>query len=292
MRGVPEGATRVAMLQTGEVDVANNMPGELLDTIRKDSKLRLVSLKAGTGWLELMSLDRPDHPLKDIKVRQAVSLAIDRKAISDAEMGGMASLEGNFIPDDWPGALKRPMPPFDAAKARQLLAEAGYPDGFEVSAYTPLPPYFSWGERVVSQLRAVGIRTQLNTLERATFYERQAPGPNRQKGFQMPLSGSPGDAAARIRESATCKGTFSSICDPEIEKRMTAYDESTDTKARETILNDVQTYILDQYLIVPILRQAFSNVLGPRIANKAEDIEGAIPQYVYLGPYEDIQLTG
>jgi ABC-type oligopeptide transport system substrate-binding subunit len=108
----------------------------------------------------------------------------------------------------------------------------------------------------------------------------------------MPLSGSPGDAAARIRESATCKGTFSGLCDPEIEKRMTAYDEALDAKQRETILNDVQTLILDQYLIVPILRQAFINTLGPRIANKPEEIEGAIPQYVYLGPYEDIQLTG
>ena len=291
MRGVPEGATRLAMLQTGEVDVANQMPGDLLDTVRRDPKLRLVPLKAGTAWVEI-TLDSPDHPLKDIRVRQAVSLAIDRKAISDAEHGGMASLEGNFVPDDWPGALKRPMPPFDAAKAKQLLAEAGYPDGFEVSAFTPLPPYFSWGERVVGQLRAVGIRTQLNTLERAAFYERLAPGPNRQKGLIMPLSGSPGDAAGRIRESATCKGTFSSLCEPEIEKRMQAYEDSTNPQERETILNDVQTYILDQYLIIPILRQAFINVLGPRIANKPEDIEGAIPQYVYLGPYEDIQLTG
>jgi peptide/nickel transport system substrate-binding protein len=290
MRGVPEGATRVAQLQTGEVDVANQMPGELLDTLNRDSKLRVVPLKGAPGWLELMSLDKPDHPLKDVQVRQAVSLAIDRQAISDAEMGGLASLEGNWIPEDWPGALKRPMPPFDLAKAKQLLADAGVPDGFDVSGFTPLPPYFSWAERVVSQLRAVGIRTQVNTMERAAFYEKLTPGPNRLKGFAMPLSGAPGDAAARIRENAMCQGAFSSLCLPEIDDRMKRYDSSTDMQERKKLLDEVQAYLLDNYLIIPVLRQAFINCLGSRVANKAEEVEGSIPQYNYLGPYEDIVL--
>ena len=87
-----------------------------------------------------------------------------------------------------------------------------------------------------------------------------------------------------------CEGSFSGVCVPEIEERMKRYDSTTDPKQRETLLNEVQNYILDQYLIVPVARQALTNVLGPRIANKAEDIEGSIPQYVYLGPYEDIEL--
>jgi peptide/nickel transport system substrate-binding protein len=289
MRGIPEPATRLALIQTGEVDVFNMVTGELLDTVRKDSNLRMVPLRGAPGWLEIAP-DRPDSPLKDIRVRQAISMAIDRQAISDAEMGGQGALEGNWIPEDWPGALKRPTPPFDLTKARQLMVEAGVPNGFEVSSFTPLPPYFSWGERVVSQLRAINIRTQVNTMERAAFYEQLAPGPNRLKGFIMPLSGAPGDAAARIRENAVCEGAFSGICLPEIDNRMKRYDTSVDPKEREALLNEAQAYIVDNYLIVPILRQAFTNVLGPRIANKAEDIEGSIPQYVYIGPYEDIEL--
>jgi peptide/nickel transport system substrate-binding protein len=289
MRGIPEPATRLALIQTGEVDVFNMVPGELLDTVRRDPKLRMVPLRGAPGWLEI-SPDRPDSPLNDIRVRQAISLAIDRQAISDAEMGGQAVLEGNWIPEDWQGALKRPTPPFDLTKARQLMVEAGVPSGFDVSSFTPLPPYFSWGERVVSQLRAINIRTQINTMERAAFYEQLAPGPNRLKGFIMPLSGAPGDAAARIRENAVCDGAFSGICVPEVTERMKRYDASIDPKERETLLNEVQAYIVDNYLIVPILRQAFTNVLGPRITNKPEDIEGSIPQYVYIGPYEDIEL--
>ena len=66
-----------------------------------------------------------------------------------------------------------------------------------ISALSAWPPYGSWGERIVSQLRAVNIRTQANTIERAAFYERLVPGPNRLKGLILILSGAPGDAAAR-----------------------------------------------------------------------------------------------
>jgi len=290
MRGVPEGSTRVAMLQTGESDISNLIPGELLDTIRNDPKLRLAAVQAGPAWLEPMDFDTPDSPLKDIRVRQAVSLALDRQAMSDAEMGGLAKLEGNWIPSDWPGAIERPTPEMNIDKAKQLLAEAGVPNGFDVSQITPLGGYTSWAERLASQLRTIGVKTQVNVLERGAFYEALAPGPNRVKGFVMQLSGSPGDAAARVRENALCKGTFSSICMPEIEEPMKKYDSSTDPAERKKLLDQVQNFILDQYLVIPILRQALPHGIGPRVANDIKDIEGAIPQYVYTGPYEDLQI--
>jgi ABC-type transport system substrate-binding protein len=288
MRGVPEVATRVAMIQNGEADVVNQMTGEVLAAVQHDSKLRVNPLKGAPGWLE-MAPDRPDSPLKDVRVRQAVSLAID-KAISDAEHGGMASLEGNWIPEDWPGALRRPSYPFDLDKAKQLMAEAGVAGGFDVGTFTPLPPYTSWAERIVSQLRAISVRTQVNTMERAAFYEKLTPGPNRLTGFIMPLSGAPGDAASRIRENAVCAGSFSGICEPEIEERMKKYDASTDPQERQKLLDEVQAYLIDNYLLTLTVRQAFINVLGPRIANPAENVMGSIPQYNYIGPYEDIEL--
>jgi peptide/nickel transport system substrate-binding protein len=290
MRGVPEGATRVALLQTGEADVANLIPGELLDTVRQNPQLKLAPVKAGPVWLELMSLDRPDSPLTDLRVRQAVSLALDRRAINEAEQGGLGPSEGNWIPEDWPGAIQRPSPSFDLSRARQLMTEAGVANGFDVDSITPLPPYFSWAERISSQLRAINIRTKVNTMEREAFYERLAPGPNRLKGFLMQLSGSPGDAAARVRENATCAGAFSGICDPQVEDRMQRYDASTDPTERQALLTEVQNYLLDNYMLVPILRQALIHGIGPRLANKVEDIEGAIPQYVYTGPWEDVVI--
>jgi ABC-type transport system substrate-binding protein len=290
MKGVAEGATRVALLQTGEADVANLIPGELLEVIKRDSNLRLAAVKAGSTTLELMSFDKPDSPLMDVRVRQAVSLALDRQAIDDAEQGGLGPKDGNWIPEDWPGAIQRPRAPFDLAKAKQLMADAGYASGFDVESITPLPPYFSWAERIGSQLRAINIRTKVNSLEREAFYERLTPGPNRLKGFVLQFSGSPGDAAARVRENATCAGTFSGVCIPEVDERMQKYDASADAQERKKLLDEAQAYLLDNYVMVPVQRQALIHGLGPRLANKSEEIEGAIPQYVYTGPWEDVQL--
>jgi len=89
-----------------------------------------------------------------------------------------------------------------------------------------------------------------------------------------------------------CSGAFSGLCSPEIEDRMKKYDASADQAERKKRLDEVQAYLLDNYILIPTVRQAFINVLGPRIANKAEDITGAIPQFAHIGPYQDIQITG
>ncbi len=288
IKGVPEDATRLALMQTGEADVTI-IAGQLIDTIRRDPRFTLVPTRSGASWLECIP-DRADSPLKDARVRQAVSLAIDRKAINDAEMGGMSPIEGNWIPEEYAGALSRPIPPFDAAKAKQLLAEAGVAGGFDVDGITPLPPYFSWGERVIGQLRAVNIRTKLNSLERGAYYERLAPGPNRLKGFVLQFSGAAGDAASRIRENATCKGAFSGTCISEVDAKVKQYDESTDPTERQRLIGEVQAYLLDNYVLLPMPRNVVLSVAGPRLANKPTDVIGAIPQYPFLGPYEDVQL--
>jgi len=289
-KGIPETATRFAVLKTGEADAAYAIQGDLFQTMKQDASLRVVAVQGNPTWLEMMALDKPDHPLKDIRVRQAVSLAIDRKAINDAELGGMSTIGGNWIPIDWPGGLDKPVPPTDLAQAKKLLADAGVADGFEISLLSPLPPYFSWGERLVGQLRAVGIKTNLNTMERAAFYDQMAPGPNHLKGLVLMFSGAPGDAASRIRESAVTGGTFSGLSVPEIDAWMKQYDSSIDMQERKRLVETVQNFILDQYLIVPVCRNVAIWGFGPRLGGKLDDVTGSIPQYNYLGPYEDLVL--
>jgi peptide/nickel transport system substrate-binding protein len=289
LKGIPEGATRAAMLQTGEADITI-VDSTLIETIRRDPRMHFVPTRSAGTWIECMP-DRPDSPLKDIRVRQAVSLAIDRKALNDAEMAGMSPIGGNWIPEEYAGAISRPVPPFDLARSKQLLAEAGVANGFEVDSITPLPPYFSWAERVGSQLRAVGIRTKVNQLERGTFYTKLAPGADRQTGFILQFAGAPGDAASRLREYAVCNGSFSGLCTDEVDSRMTRFESSTDEKTRQALLNEVQAYLLDNYLMLPMPRNVLLNVGGPRLVNKPTDVIGAIPQYPFVGPYEDLQVT-
>ena len=183
------------------------------------------------------------------------------------------------------------MPPTDIAKAKQLLADAGYPNGFDVSALTPLPPYFSWGERLVSQLRAINVKTTMNTMERAAFYDAMGPGPSRLKGFVLMFSRRSGDAARTHRESAVTNGTFSGLSIPEIDDWMKQYDSSTDMQERKRLVEQVQKFTLEQYLMIPVCRNVAIWGFGPRLVNpRLEDVVGSIPQYNFLGPYEDMTI--
>ena len=292
IRGVAEEATRVAALQSGEVDVMNQVTGPLIDTVKSDPNLTLAPVLGSPFWLEMPGLEKPDNPFNNVKVRQAMSLAIDRDAINQAESQGLSIPLGNWIPNNWPGAIEWPVFPHDLARARQLMAEAGYPNGFEVEQVTPLPPYNSLAERVISQIREIGIRAKLNIMERAAFNQKMTEGPEAFKGMIVNISGAPGDAASRIRAFAICppKGSTSRTCVPEIDEKFERYEKSADPREREKLLTEIQTYMLENHVFIPLYRQAFILAVGPRIANKWEEIAGAIPQYGHLGPYEDIRL--
>ena len=182
MVSVPEAATRVAMLERGEADIVYFIPGELIDRVKNNPKLRLAPVVSGNWWLEFPGFQNPSNPFHDKRVRQAISLAVDRDAINDAECGGMGVVDGNWINNDVEYGLEWPKWPRDLAKAKQLMAEAGFPNGFNVDWVTPTPNYYSRGERIVSQLQAIGIRSRLQVMERGVYPEEDAGRPARVAG--------------------------------------------------------------------------------------------------------------
>lgn len=291
IKGVTEDATRLAAIQTGEADLNVTVQGLLVDTARQDPNLKLTGvMTGGTFWLEMPGFEEPDHPFNNVKVRQAVSLALDRQAMGDAEEAGFAGMEGNWIPSDWPGALERPLPEHNLEQAKQLMVEAGYPAGFEVPDLTPFPPYFSMGERIISALREIGIRTRLSSMERGAFLTKVSGGPGQFQGLLLNYASQPGDAASRIRTYATCGSNSSRICLPEIEEKLKQYDASVDLQEREQLIKEIQSYMLDNYIFIPVYRHAIITAQGPRIANPPEEIWGAIPQFPAFGPYEEARL--
>src|SRR4029077_20732596 len=97
------------------------------------------------------------------------SHALDRNALNQAETLGLSRPTGALIPRVLEFAKPYDPPRYDPAVAKKLLAEAGYPNGFDAGDLTPFPPFFSLGEGLVNYLQAVGIKTRLRTMERAAF---------------------------------------------------------------------------------------------------------------------------
>src|SRR5204863_7732760 len=105
---------------------------------------------------------------------------------------------GVVIPRVMDFALQVEPPAFDPAKAKQLLAEAGYPNGLDAGELVPIPPFFTLGEAVVNDLNAVGIRTRMRQMERATFYASWRE--KKLRGLCITGVGNSGNAASRVQE--------------------------------------------------------------------------------------------
>ncbi|HVH74977.1 MAG TPA: ABC transporter substrate-binding protein [Stellaceae bacterium] len=292
---VPDPATRVAMLERGEADIVYNVPGDLVQRIKNNPKLMLAPVVSGNFWLEFPGFQNPKNPFHDKRVREAVSLAIDRDAVNDAESAGLGRVDGNWINDDVEYGIEWPKWPHDIAKAKKLMAEAGFPNGFTIDWLTPAPPYYSRGERVLSQLQAIGIRGRLQTLERAVYTKRREAGLKEWPGVNIVFAGARiGASWANWYESDfKCGGLLSAdaFCVTDLDDKYRQYLASDKPAERKQLAEEIQRGILENYYFVPVYRHAFMNAIGPRIA--AKRWQDVFPSYVSTGyayPWEDIRL--
>jgi len=196
MRPIPNATTRVAALLSGDIDIMDAVPTVDLERLKKNPNVTLSS--SVTSRLMFLA---PDHhrdnspfvtdnagkpitgkgPLRDVRVRQAISKAIDRRAIAARIMDGAAEPAGQLVPKGFlgfdPGVAA---PAHDPEGARKLLAEAGYPKGFKLTMQIPQNRYLNdvaTGEAIAQMLTRVGIETKIEAypigilLTRATKLE-------------------------------------------------------------------------------------------------------------------------
>jgi peptide/nickel transport system substrate-binding protein len=286
MRTITDESTRAAAVKTGEVDVAYLFGGPVAEDLKRTPGVQIKApLLYGVYWLDFLDQWDPKSPWKDRRVRQAASLAIDRKAINQAEMLGLGRAAGAFVPPEFDFALKLEPPAHDPKRAKQLLAEAGYPNGFDAGDLTPLPPYTSLGEAVSNFLSEVGIRTRVRTMERATFMSNWQD--RKVKGLLIGATGAAGNAAARLEPFFTRNGIYAYGSLPEIDDLFQRQAKETDRGKREALLHQIQKIVADQVLAAPIFQQGFLCGVGPRVAEPAL---GLIQGFPYVGPAEDARL--
>jgi peptide/nickel transport system substrate-binding protein len=179
VRFVPDATTEMTELLAGRADWIWNLNPDQFDNVNKLPHLQAVRKEAmRVGYLSLDAGGRTgaDNPLTKLKVRQAIWHAIDRQAIADKLVTGGSRVPGApcFPTQFGCNGEAATLYDYNPAKAKQLLAEAGYPDGFEVELASYVLP--QWGAAVQNYLMAVGIRAKLNQLQVAALIQRAKAG--------------------------------------------------------------------------------------------------------------------
>src|SRR5262249_48326799 len=167
-KSAPDVATRLVMLKSGDADLAYALPGELGAEVQRTPGLTLRPTPfTSTHWLLFADQWDARSPWHDRRVRLAATQAVDRQTINQAESLGFSKITGSIIPTTFDFYWPPPVHPYDPAKARQLLAEAGYPKGFEAGDLWCDVSTTGASEAVLNDLQAVGIKAKLRPLERA-----------------------------------------------------------------------------------------------------------------------------
>jgi peptide/nickel transport system substrate-binding protein len=281
VKGIRDNAARLAAMQTGELDLAFGMTGKVLPQLMGDKNLRWVPNYTSVWYLMFPGYNEPDSLFHDKRVRQAVSLAINRDFLVRQETQGIGKVWGNWISPENRDALRGdgkdlPLPEFSVEKAKQVLGQTKFPTGFEFEWFVPFVPYFDMGERILTDLRAVGIRGKLQSLEGPAFRAKVGQG---RKGFPgnrtivQNIDPRPGGAKANIGVYAVCSSPASIVCEPQIEELWAKHEASTRPEERDRIVKAIQRLLVEDYHLVPIYWNPFVHAIGPKVLPEGKGVE-------------------
>ena len=287
MRSVPDATTRALMVKTGEADMAYALDGIDAEGLQGNPQTKVVATKhASIMWIEFPDQWDPKSPWHDRRLRLAVNYALDREGINKAACLCFCAPAGVIVPRVMEFALQAEPLPYDTQKAKQLLAEAGYPNGIDAGEFPAIPGFPTAAEAVVNDLNAVGIRVNLKQMERAAFYADWRA--HKFHGLFMAGSGSAGNAASRVEAFMYSKGAYASGGYPDIDELFQEQAGERDRKKRETILDQIQQLTIDRAMFAPVYNFSALMGVGPRITKHTIG-------EVYLLPfpsYEDIEIKG
>ncbi|CAH0172813.1 ABC transporter substrate-binding protein [Roseomonas sp. CECT 9278] len=274
-REIANPAARVAQLRTGQVDMIVRVPAADVPTLERDRAIAV--LKAETVYVFNLALDQreptpqvtardgsrlPTNPYRDARVREAIDLAIDRRALAEVAMEGLGTPVSQMVTPGIFGfnpTLTVPTP--NVARARQLLAEAGYPNGFRmVLNFTNnrLPGDNGVGTAMAQMLARVGIEVQAAGQPAAVIFPARARGElsNIMAGWGT-LTGEANyyyaaNAHSNNRELRLGAFNWNGFANANIDRLIQAANVELDDSKREDLLRQVGALFTAQRVVIPI----------------------------------------
>lgn len=280
---VLEPATRLAMVKRGEVDTSSLMTGVFYEDVKKDPNLKAyIAPSTALRFLNITSQWDPKSPWSDVRVRQAASLALDRQTIADVHSPGAGPI-GSLGHKGDPMAIHFPPDPYNPERAKKLLAEAGYPNGFHGGKFYPFESgYWPYGEQIATYFKAVGITVDTVLLDRPAWVAMREGGKMKGGLFNdtspVPTIG----GSLSYLFGAASYGNY-----PDVQAVFDQYKKAVDPKMRKDLIVQVQTMIHEKKMFIPITGSGSYGAFGPRVKGNPY----MIPPLIYFtAPFEDIEL--
>ena len=282
-RFVPNDSARVAALLAGDLDLIDAVPAELLDRVQSNDKLHTQSTIGVLAMFLQMDIGRavtpyattidgqplPKNPLADVRVRRAITTAINRQGLAQRVMQGTEEPAGQLMAPGLDNHVPSLLPPpYDPAKAKALLAEAGYPQGFGLTL-TCTNDRYPGDDRLCQaigqMLTASGIHAKVETTPIAILFRRRAGGGPEGKmdlsmymiGYGPPngLASAGLSSMAETQDRSIGRGgnNYSGYSNPELDKLIRAAEQELDPAKRAALTEQATRIVVDQVVVVPLL---------------------------------------
>eukprot|EP00873_Tetraselmis_striata_P030978 jgi/Tetstr1/451242/TSEL_038278.t1 len=258
---VPEATTRLTMLETGEADIIVDVPGFEIDRLRSTEGIGLIE-KPNTR-LGHVGINVTQAPFDNVLVRQAVNFAIDREAIVAGILRGVGIPADSIIASSVAGYVSQDLYSYDPERARELLAEAGLPDGFSTTIRTPQGRYYMDRETVVAiqaQLAQVGINAEVEVVDWSTYLTvlREPEGENDTALYWLGWESGTADISVILNtvfdsERMPPNGWNTMFyANPEMDELRVAINQEVDNDTRMEMAAEIQALIMEDAPWAPI----------------------------------------
>ncbi|MBY5985385.1 ABC transporter substrate-binding protein [Halomonas sp. DP5Y7-2] len=257
---ISENATRVAALLSGDVDFIAPVPPNDLERIESNEDTNLVTMSGTRIILFHMNQDRVEA-FQDPRVRQAFVYAINQEGIADRLMKGFATPAAQFSPDGYSGHNPELEPRFDLDRAKELMAEAGYEDGFSITMMAPNNRYVNdakIAQAVAAMLARINVTVDLKTLPKAQYW-----GEYDDRAADMMMIGWHSDTedSANFHQyltecpnADTGAGQYNAgnYCNPELDQLMVDANLELDLEKRGEMLQQLEQGLYDDAAFIPL----------------------------------------
>lgn len=241
MKVIPETSQRTIALETGEVDLAYDLAVNDIPKVNSDDKLTVYEIPSLTCWYVSMNMNK--KPFDNPKVREAMSMAIDRQTIIDTINAGSGQTADAIIAPAVFGYYSTGVKEYNPTKAKELLAEAGYPNGFSTTLWVnDNQSRIEMCQAMQAMLLEVGVQCNLEVLEFGSFISRTTAGDHDLAYFGWTTSSGDADYSYYSLEHSTQQGAAgnrSFLADPDVDKLIEEARSNTNEEERKELYKEL-----------------------------------------------------